>query len=386
MARNHITYAKAKRKGKADGRNWKWQFWPFSKVPKQPQPTLDQKDAPGFEKEVKQATDDMISNLISKWQKVDGELHQKYCSALAYLAGAIQRKNRECKESTIAEDQYNKSRDKYNQFSRPALNSTIETILLIIIAIFEFPLNSFVFSLLGMSKFETYLIAAGICIAIPLAAHFWAIFLKRENKKTQEKIWAVVIPIIILGLIGLISYLRNKYFDVMMKEQGIENYLAPSMTTTAFVFINLVTFMVATIISFEAAHADRLYYSAKTEYERAKKSFLKESKEAKAAIKDYLKAIDRVQGYKIKREKSYEYYKSLINEVIERFQTYVAIYESANMAAREEAKVPDWFKKDIDTKFNFTHTELPKLDWTCRNVQLSEEVLREIREGDNVDA
>ncbi len=384
MAQNYITYSKAKRKGKADGRNWRWQFWPFSKVPKQPQPALDQKVPPGFEKEMKQATDDMIKTLISKWQKVDEKLHQKYCNALAYLAGAIQRKNKECKESTIAEQLYDKSREKYNQYSRPALNSTIEKILLIIIAIFEFPLNSFVFALFGQGKFETYLIAAGICIAIPLAAHFWAIFLKRENKTTGEKIWAFLIPMIILGLIGFVSYLRNKYFAVMMKEQGVENYLAPSMTTTVFIFINLATFIVATVISFEAAHADRLYYSAKTEYEKAKKSFSKESKEAKAAIKDYIKAIDRVQGYKIKREKSYEYYKSLIDEVIERFQTYVAIYESANMAVREEAKVPYWFNLDIDTKFNFTNTALTPLNWNCRNVELSEEVSKEI--GEKLDA
>jgi len=54
----------------------------------------------------------------------------------------------------------------------------------------------------------------------------------------------------------------------MMKEQGVENYLAPSMTTTVFIFINLATFMVATVISFEAAHADRLYYSAKRSMKR----------------------------------------------------------------------------------------------------------------------
>jgi len=54
------------------------------------------------------------------------------------------------------------------------------------------------------------------------------------------------------------------------------------------------------------------------------------------------------------------------------------------MAVREEAKVPYWFNQDIDTKFNFTNTALPPLNWNCRNVELSPEVSKEI--GEKLDA
>jgi len=56
---------------------------------------------------------------------------------------------------------------------------------LILLGLSEFPLNGLVFSLFGVGKIETYVIAAALCVIIPLFAHLAGEKLRQEDKKKK---------------------------------------------------------------------------------------------------------------------------------------------------------------------------------------------------------
>ncbi len=68
-----------KKRGKQDGRDWRWKFfppkWPFQES-KQPDPSIDQEEAAEFEKELIRGANESLTYISQEWSDIDKELHE----------------------------------------------------------------------------------------------------------------------------------------------------------------------------------------------------------------------------------------------------------------------------------------------------------------------
>ena len=80
----NYTHKKVKRRGKIDGRDWKYSFWPF-KTEKPQEPNPDQDQPAQFEGELLKAAENDISREAENWVKLDEKLKPAYCLSLSHL-------------------------------------------------------------------------------------------------------------------------------------------------------------------------------------------------------------------------------------------------------------------------------------------------------------
>lgn len=169
---HHYTHRRVVRKGRKDGRNWRYTLWPF-RHEKQPEPKADQEIAPQYEIEIIKASENEISKEAEDWKELDKKLKPDYCEAVTELDNARKMYLKEADEADIAQEEFNAARQKYESLAMPALDLKWRNFWLVFIAIVEFPLNSVVFNVFGESRILTLLFAAGLCVMIPLFGHFW---------------------------------------------------------------------------------------------------------------------------------------------------------------------------------------------------------------------
>ena len=106
---HRYTYRSVKRRGRLDGRPWKWTVWPFREA-KPSKPLTDQDTAP-FELELKEAGDKVMSQVAVRWQTEDEDLRRQYCAAFAECLAAKEMFDSETKEAKDAAGVFDETRD-----------------------------------------------------------------------------------------------------------------------------------------------------------------------------------------------------------------------------------------------------------------------------------
>lgn len=357
------------RKGKKDGRDWKWQFWPL-KDNKPREPKSDQQIVAHFEDELLRATEAQIAKEAEDWKKTDQKLKPRYCEAVSKLKEAKEIETRESNEAQQAEREFEKAKRKYQQISLPSLSAGWRNFWLILISIGEFPLNSVVFSLFGASRMETYLMAAIICIVIPLGAHFFGKSLHQNNKTKTDIVLLIIVPIIVLSALGSIAYIRSQYFETIQTLELLGINMSPTTLTILFILLNILIFLIAVLVSYEGSHTNHsLYNTINKRYRQALRTLRKEAEEAEVAGKLLAKAEIAYQNIRHYRKKSHEKFLQDITTIQENGEWLISSYRAANLRVRPD--IPLCFQNDA------RNPELPNdiinLDWECEELKIKEQ-------------
>jgi hypothetical protein len=350
-----------RRKGRQDGRNFTWKFWPITHEKKEPVPPKDQKEIAAFENVLFNFTSNDLGKISEQWSKVDEGLKPNVEKAYVALMNAEERYKKEKNEADAVEDDYQKAKQDYFNIPVPSFSPTLATLLLIFIAIGEFPLNSMVFQLFGENKSLTYIIAALICVSIPLAAHFFGMSLKNVKKSLTDIILISSLPILILLEIGAIAWIREKYFEAMMLNNVANLKISSEQLTIIFVIINLAIFFIATFISYSSSYENNQEYrSMKKLYTRIKKRYDKEYKEEAEANLQLERNEKQFKHLKQQREKRFEQFQSKASQLIKVFEGYIWCYRDSNINVRYMTGKPACF--DIKIVLPEMPASLVKLD------------------------
>ena len=369
MARNKIyiyTRRRIRRKGKLDGRSWRWKIWLLQRDQKSPFPAVEQEDAPPYEKELLRLADEKLDEISNAWKHADEKLKADYCLAKKKLEQARARHEKEEKDVGPAREAYESSRNAFMELHRPVISNRAEWILLLLFMILEFPLNAVVFSILGASKLETYIAAGGICVILPLAAAYFGSLLRRENKTPVQKIFIALIPLIVILVFTGIAIMRSELFGLEQKHSILKIELSAEAASIIFISFNLIIFIVATIISYLASHTHPEHFNNLEEkFHFARKRYEKEHAEAIAAAEEVEHTQLDFELKKQRRHKKHEQFKTWAEASIEHAEFAVSVYRTANLEVRYDGKVPKCFDKPVLTP------ELPdslkdvNLDWDC---------------------
>jgi hypothetical protein len=364
------TRKKVRKKGRKDGRNWRWKLWPFLKEPVEPYPLVDQKEPPAFQNELLKMGEDLIADIAEKWKEADRDLKPAYCRSLAELANAQVQMEKDEKEIMPAKKKMDIAYEKLQELPVPEKSVKWELAWMIFFALVELPLNAIVFSIMGASKFETYIMALVIGLGIPLAAYLTGNLLKREPKQ----------PITIFGIIGLmitvscvifgLAIFRTALFNTMQQHAILKIDISPVAASFGFVFINMLVFMIATVISHMSAHKDpATYKKRRAQYEDTREKYEEEVEDLDESTADFERKEALFQQLKQKRKKKFE---SLIAEAIdirETFEWLIEVYRTANMEARDDGIKPECFKKEPKIIQLPPILQEANLDWDCRNTE-----------------
>ncbi|MBC8181879.1 hypothetical protein H8E88_12235 [candidate division KSB1 bacterium] len=348
-------------KGKKDGRDWKYSFWPFRKA-KPSEPKLKQDIPSHYETELAQAGENIIASEGEKWQKLDQSLKPNYCQAVADLKHADKVYARESEEAELANQEFAAAKAKYEALTMPVLDAKWRNFWLFLIAVAEFPLNSMVFRILGAERVETYLISIMICVGIPLIAHQFGQAIKQEYKNKTDIILMITMPVIVLAMLGAISFIRAKYFEAMVSTELLGISLSPTQMTILFIIINVAIFLIAVMISYEGSHPDKNHFHTVIKrYKETLKKLEKEATEAKAAGRMLAQAERNYQRLRQYREKSYRKFVQKIKSIAESAEWLASSYRAANMRVRKD--IPPCFKQPVQS--SEIPEELLEIDWEC---------------------
>ncbi|MBU1252723.1 MAG: hypothetical protein KKG06_04515 [Bacteroidetes bacterium] len=356
------SYRTVVRRAKKDARNWRWKFWPFVKDGKAKEPKTDQTIEAQYEKELFQLAESLIAETAEKWKELDIKLKPEYCEANKEADSANKEWKKVSDDAKQSSVEFEKAKGIFYNFQPPSLNPKWALFWLVLIGISEFFINSLVLQILGQGQIETYIAAFGMCIMIPLGAHFFGKSLQQTSKSRIDIFWLIATPVIIFALIGGLSFLRSKYFEALgiSKILGIE--VTPTEATIVFIIINIALFVIAAVISHEGNHPQHKAYSqAKKRYKDSLKAFENDKDEVKKAAKDLAEAEKQLQSIKHKRAKTHEKLFQEANSIKETIEWLISSYRAANLANRED--VPECFKKSHNAPE--IPNSLKNLDWDC---------------------
>lgn len=333
-------------------------------------PALDQEEYAPFEFRVKQKIDYGMRHLTADWQRLDGKLHERYCSLQARVAVARQHLEelRRALER-LATDQSEREGSHVPLLKHMRLQPWLYRLLIAVLVIGEYPLNAQVFKILGENTVLTMLFAATLALSLPLAAHFLGLVLKRLSFEAIpskiERVFAVVIIAMPFAVMAAVAYLREKYMTAtdVLDTLGLE--MEPATATLVFLAINSLIFTIGTVAS---------YYTHDPELDYSEMALEKATRDL-TACKIRIEALEEeIRTARVAQEAIGAQREALLNEYRLRGESIrdymgiiIDIYREHNMAARArkrgETTPPRTFGKYPPVK---RADALPAtLEWRC---------------------
>lgn len=366
------TYRKVRRHGKRDGRPWQWTLWPFRK-PKPPTPAVDQTRAAEFEIELKEAADHDIEVVAKRWHHRDEKLKAAYCEAFSEHISAKAAVEPESREAAEAARAFEHARDELFGLEFPTMNPRWAFFWLALIGFGEFFLNATVFQLLGGGRWETYLAAMALGVAIPLAGHFLGQALRQDEKRLWDYVLIGLVPVAVFAGLWALALLRARFAEAAGVE--IAQVLGVELTreefARIFLLLNVLLFFVATVCAYAGSHRDASRYRrVYKKYRIAKKGLEKELGEARAAVKR-LECAERVlHKARTRRAKRYQKVRQEALDLKATAEWFSRLYRTENVRERRDGR-PKCFDLEvpsaaIELPYDFRDNELR--DWDCGEI------------------
>ena len=158
------THWKVKRRGKRDGRDWCWKFFPFVKnTNKASDPPIEQDQPAQFEQDLLAAARFNLAKVQEAWSKIDKGLLENCRNARAKYEGAQIKYKKEAGEHTTENGVYDPARQEFDLLKTPPLSPKVYWVLFLVITAAEVLFNASIFDIFGFDeKWHTYLMALGI--------------------------------------------------------------------------------------------------------------------------------------------------------------------------------------------------------------------------------
>jgi len=361
------THRSVRKQGLRDGRDWWWKFWPPKwpfRESKESQPSGPQADHAQFEIALKEAAENDMRIVAEEWVSLDKELKPDYCAAVIGWQKAKERADKEGSEVAPAAKRFADAEQRFFELPSPALDPRWMVLWLIVIGLAELPLNYVVFQLLGQRLRETFLIAGGLALVLPLLAHVFGAALRQTEKSIIDKCLIAAAPIVAFGLLFVIALIREKFFEASAVAETLKVRLTPVQGTVLFLSINVALFFVAMVLSYEGTHPDRrLFSTRRRNLDHARRGLAKESTEAAAAAKQEESTAISLHKKRAARQKAFERAVENAQLICENADSFVGIYRAANLESRRTAEKPACFRL-LPPKAALPGS-LEQLDWNC---------------------
>jgi len=217
--------------------------------------------------------------------------------------------------------------------------SILHLVLILFLAIGEFPLNTVVFRLFGEAEYLTYVMASTLAITIPLLGLFIGVHMRHSIPPLAGNILiGLLTPISVGAALFAISVLRNTY---IISQVSSTNAVMVNQDKTAYALfaLNTLVFFAALVSSYFAHDPDQ-----KLDSSHSSLFFL--DRKINAVRKNLFRIGTKMNG-EIKQAKSQiEQVRALTNE-------RVALYRQTNMRFRSLLPPPTFRKSP----------EYPELKW-----------------------
>ena len=360
------TYRSVRRRGRADGRGWRWAFL-FRRERQEPRPAADQQERATVESELREAAEADIRGRLAEWSKADQKLKQTYCLAVNEKRAADASVKKETAEAVAAREKLERVEADLADLGEPELSPRARNFFLILLGIVEFPINLAVFQVWGESMWMTVLMSLGLGIIIPLIAHFTGHRFRQQEQDRKDRALLWMAPFVALGLLTFIAFWRGEFMSVSTNIQMLGVRISPVTATLLFVLLNLAFFFLALLISYQGTHPraaeHRRLHNHAADLRRQLK---KEGAEAEAAVRREELAAKELATARARRQQVFETARQEARTLAQTYEHLVTVYRNANLAPRKSAACPPCLRLPIEP------AELPheladdaELDWSC---------------------
>ena len=350
------------RKGRIDGKPWKWRLWPFVKAPKPSFPAADYSSHAPYEVELTQSAEAALGIVAGDWHKEDVELRTAYARALTHQQHARQALRKESAESEATAREFDAVRSKYLAFEVPLMSVGAATILLFVFGASEAVFNGMVFQIFGERLVFTWALAAGIGVVFPFLGHAVGSLLKLTMKRSMD--WVQIAGTFVTAVVALVgvSAMRGIFLERGHVRELLGLSMTPATARAIFFVFNLVLFFAAVLVGYLSGHVDGpLFKTVKKQYQSALRGREKEGGEAAAAARDLAAADQEVAETRQRRAKRFRVAQQTAMFIKEKNDWLISVYREANQTARAGsptpvcftlpimvAKVPDVFLSELE--------------------------------------
>ncbi len=209
----------------------------------------------------------------------------------------------------------------------------IHWLVVIMLAIGEFPLNVVVFRMFGEPELMTYVMSMTLSLTLPLIGVFLGLQIRTLVKpKIATAIMILLAPTTVLGALTALSFIRNMYVTL-----HAEHRLGDSSGNMVYAMfaINLLIFMGAYMVSFFAHDQDSELDALHVAVVRLDKKRTKLREELSRAISKTNAVIRAGRGEG--------------ERVLSEIAAKIAIYRQANMASRGGTVAPSSFSRNPES-------------------------------------
>jgi len=388
--KKYYTERGVRKKGKYDGRSWRWRFgWPLREE-KDPVPSSDNETSP-FERQLIMDAEADLQRLVQTWKEMDKELYNKcvvaaerYKNAKDKFESAKKKKEKEVGEYEGGEDsalkQYIDVKKEFEEYPKPHLNSFIGFVLIVIMTIGEGFFNLLVFNIFGQSRLETLLMAIATMVAIPVCGYIVGKKLKLKTRKKSDIVLMIISSFIVIIGLGTLAFFREEFLKAVGVEKITGIKMSPFIMGLSFFIINLLIFIAIIAIEYERAFEDPDEYKRKKKaLERAKEKLEKEKKEAIDAIEEFESAQKEVEEAReaLKtainlRKNAFDRVKTKALERRKRWVSLILAYRDANLSVRKGGHRPAILMNKFDENDIKLPSELENLDWENLEKEIEE--------------
>ena len=368
-----VTMREIRRRGKIDGRGFKWKCWPFVKEHRDVDPKVDQEIPSAYATWFIDVIKNNVDSLENEWQEADTVLKNECDNAEDRYIELKESLDKSLGEHRELAEVYRKAKEKFQLLPVPHLSAPAYWVLFIAISIAELFFNYTVFAVFGQEKLETFLVAAGLIIAMPLFSHFPGRYLAEESKDTTKTVICCITVVIILAGIGAIATLREMFFEASETTKVIGLNISSTKMMAIFVIFNIILYAALFLIAFESGHKDMsAYKQVKRDLKDAEKKLKKEAGDVEDDIKKLADARIAWNNAHSKRRGTFKEFQRKIEFEITTWITGVGTYEEANMLARTDTTPPvsfGTFRGDADKLFP---EYMRSLECNCRFAEFAD--------------
>ena len=353
------TERRADREGVRNGRKWRWMLFPPAWPPwgeKDPYPPKDKKDAPEFENRMYKVAKGELSKIAEEWAGRDKGLRNACAEAEAvYRKDESDVKTQSGDHAGIVKE-YEVAKASLDGFDRPLVSKWIHYPVLLVIFASEAFFNSMILNILGQNRMDTWMIAVGLVLAIPICAEFAGAFLRRENKSIDHKMWIGITIIIVLAALIGITVLREKFFEASGMAQALGISLSASTFDFVFLGFNILIFTASVLLAFWSAPKDpEGYANALGRFKDAAVALKNTGRDLQESAEKLMQARINFERSHIVRDREHEKRYQQAKMRMQICATVIHAYRDGNVAARG-GETPDWFENAPEDQFEIPTT------------------------------
>jgi hypothetical protein len=369
MAR-HYSKGRAAKRGKQDGTDYRWVFWPFKRDNKEADPPIDSQEPSQYQEELIARLNQRVSEIeYKKWSAVNEKLKeacQNCRSTYMDIKGRLK------SADVQACEELRKAKEALVKFPMPSLSMTLYWIIFLFITACDMLFNSQVFNIFGESALQNAIMALGLIIAIPVLAQDAGrqVALGKHNKKN---IFLMILEIVVVlaGLIA-ITIMYKKYLVGIKALESFGISISPEQLAFIFLLINLVLFTGLFVVAYESGHKDPLGYKMALKEVRAAEIELQKNAGINAdLVKKFVEASYQWTKTHTDRRNVFESTQKKIQKEIAAWLGYIEIFQTENMRMRKNKTKPESFKV-VHHVADFFPVAMQTLD--CNGCQYEDEI------------